>query len=121
DRQYVVDLTPKFYGGMSNTFSYRNWNLDVFFQLSKKQAYKLYRYGLVPGSMYNQPISVLSNWQNGGMDADMQRFSTGNNAETFVSYSRFSSSTGTIADGSFIRLKTLALSYSLKLNNNNYK
>ena len=121
DRQYITDLAPKFYGGVSNTLTYKQWNLDVFFQFSKKNGYNLYRYGLVPGSMYNQPTTVLDNWEMSGTEADMQRFSSGNNAAAYVAYSRFSSSTGTVSDASFIRLKTLALSYTLKLNNTQCK
>src|SRR5690606_41543568 len=40
DRQYVADLTPKMYGGFSNTMSYKKWHLDFLFQFVKKQGFK---------------------------------------------------------------------------------
>src|SRR5699024_6957162 len=39
DKQWIEDFAPKVYGGIQNTFSYRNLSLKVFFQFKKQQAY----------------------------------------------------------------------------------
>ncbi|MBB4120010.1 TonB-linked SusC/RagA family outer membrane protein [Mesonia hippocampi] len=119
DRQYIADLTPKFFGGFSNSLSYKNWAMDVFFQFVKKDGYNQYRTSEPPGTMTNQPVSVLGRWQKPGDQAEMQRFTTGANSEAFLAHSQFSQSNAAISDASFIRLKSLALSYTLPLNKSN--
>lgn len=119
DRQYIADLTPHFFGGFSNDLSYKNWALDIFFQFVKKDGYNQYRTSEPPGSMTNQLTSVLDRWQTLGNRAEMQRFTTGANYETYLAYSQFRQSNGAVSDASFIRLKTLALSYKLPLDKSN--
>lgn len=113
DRQYIADLTPKFFGGFSNSLSYKNWGLDIFFQFVKKDGYNHYRTSEPAGTMTNQPVSVLDRWQAPGDNAGMQRFTTGADYEAFLAYSQFSQSSGAVSDASFIRLKSMALSYTL--------
>lgn len=117
DRQYIADLSPKFYGGISNSFQYKNWGLNLHFQFVKKDAVNQYYYGLQPGTMYNQSTAVLDRWQTPGDNAFMQQFSTGNNFDSYLAFSQFSESSGAISDASFIRLKNLELAYSLPLAN----
>src|SRR5690606_31418333 len=81
DQQYIADLTPKFYGGISNTLNYKNWNLDVLFQFVKKRAINEYYGGPIAGTMQNQPISVIDHWQEPGDHSTMQQYTTGANSE----------------------------------------
>ena len=117
DRQYIADLSTKFYGGISNSFQYKNWGLNLHFQFVKKDAVNQYYYGLQPGTMYNQSTAVLDRWQTPGDNAFMQQFSTGNNFNSYLAFSQFGESSGAISDASFIRLKNLELAYSLPLAN----
>ncbi len=117
DRQYIADLSPQFYGGLSNSLQYKNWDLNFHFQFVKKDAVNQYYYGLQPGTMYNQSTDVLDRWQEPGDNAFMQQFSTGNNFDSYLAFSQFSESSGAISDASFIRLKNLELAYSLPLEN----
>ena len=119
DRQYIADLTPKFYGGFSNTLSYKNWNLDVFFQFVKKKGYNQFFASNPPGMMYNQPVEALDRWQQTGDNASMQQFTTGGNYDAYLAYFQFSQSSGAVSDASFIRLKSMALSYTLPLDKSN--
>lgn len=113
DRQYIADLTPKFYGGISNTLSYKNWALDVFFQFVNKKGFNEFYGSLPAGTMFNQPVSILDRWQTPGDQATMQQFTTGTNPEAFLAYSQFSQSSAAVSDASFVRLKSMALSYTL--------
>lgn len=115
DRQYIADLTPKFYGGISNSLKYKNWGLDFLFQFVKKDGYNQFSYSSLPGTMQNQPNAVLDRWQEQGDNAFMQQFSTGANFQAFLAYSQFGQSNATVSDASFVRLKSLELSYSLPL------
>ncbi|MDC8000111.1 SusC/RagA family TonB-linked outer membrane protein [Aequorivita todarodis] len=115
DREYVADLTPKYFGGFSNFLSYKNWELDIFFQFVKKKGYNQYRATEPVGTMANQSVSVLDRWQQPGDVANMQRFTTGADPDAYTAYYKFIQSNGIISDASFIRLKSLALAYTLSL------
>ncbi|WP_417873815.1 SusC/RagA family TonB-linked outer membrane protein [Xanthomarina gelatinilytica] len=119
DRQYIADLSPKFYGGFSNSLQYKNWGLDFHFQFVKKKAHNQYYYGLQPGNMFNQTTDVLDHWQQPGDNAPMQQYGTGANYDSFLAFSNFSESNATISDASFVRLKSADLSYALPLENTN--
>lgn len=118
DRQYNADLTPKYYGSIANTITYKNWSLDFMFQFVKKKAFNEYFGTSLPGMMINQPVGVLDHWQNPGDETFMQGYST-QNFDAFIAYSRFSTSNGSVSDGSFARLKSLSISYKVPLSNEN--
>lgn len=117
DRNYYVDLSPKFYGSIANSIHYKNWNLDILFQFVKKKGLNAFYLTEPPGIMQNQPVGVLDRWQQPGDQASMQAYTTGWNYDAYVAYSQFTSSSGIVSDASFIRLKTLSLSYRLPLKN----
>lgn len=112
DRQYIADLSPKFYGGISNSLKYKNWGLDFHFQFVKKKAHNQYYYGLQPGTMFNQTTDILDHWQQPGDNAPMQQYGTDNDYDTYLAFSNFSQSNGAISDASFVRLKSAEISYS---------
>tara|TARA_R110000851_G_scaffold3114_3_gene12682 strand:+ start:59350 stop:62343 length:2994 start_codon:yes stop_codon:yes gene_type:complete len=115
DRQYIADLTPKLYGGLSNSIQYKNWGLDLLFQFVKKEGYNQFNTNIAPGTMFNQPIGVLNHWQQTGDTGDIQQFTTGANSGALLAYSQFSQSSGAVSDASFIRLKSLHLSYKVPI------
>lgn len=121
DRQYIADLTPKFHGGFTNTLRYKSWNLDVFFQFVNKKGYNGFYGTSSPGTLFNQPVSVLDRWQALGDQSMMQQFTTGTNSAAALAYSQFTQSNGIISDASFVRLKSMALSYTLPLDKSDNK
>lgn len=115
DKQHVADLTPKFFGGLSNTLQYKNWSLDFHFQFMKRKGYNQYQFTDPPGIMLNHFASVMDRWQEPGDEAPMQRFTTGADYDAYLAYSRFTQSNGIISDASFIRLRSVQIAYNLKL------
>jgi TonB-linked SusC/RagA family outer membrane protein len=113
DRKFIADLSPKFFGNISNSLRYRNWNLDILFQFMKKQGLNEYYNTEPPGTMFNQPVGVLDRWQAQGDHASMQAFTSGWNGSAYEAYYRFAVSDAVISDASFIRLKSFSLSYKL--------
>jgi TonB-dependent starch-binding outer membrane protein SusC len=125
DATQSVSLVPKFYGGLSNTFYYKNFSLTCFLEFKKQLGYN-YLFSLYGGSLtapgaqgYNQPAELLKLhvWQKPGDIADLPMFSTGGgpniNASDFANNrGAFTYSTGGISDASYIRLKTLSLAYN---------
>jgi len=113
DRSVVADLTPKYFGGLQNQLSYKNWQLDFLFQFVKQKNLG-YRPS-VPGDFVNQLSSVNDVWRQSGDQSAVQPFTTGVNGDVVNGYFQYSDSDAAITDASFIRLKNIALSYELPL------
>lgn len=108
DRYIAMDITPKYSGGISNQFSYKGFMLSLFFNF-KKQMGQL-PYTATGGKMGNMPLDVFeSHWQKPGDQTIYPRFST----QGTLSDTRFTISDGSYTDASFMRLTSLAFSYSL--------
>lgn len=118
---WVKDLTvyrspfPKFYGGIQNSISYKNIQLDLLFQfVSQTGRNIIFNNGesITPGQFYpgasNQPVTVSARWQKPGDITSIQRYGTNG-------YTIFNAlnSDAVFADASYIRLKNLSISWRL--------
>ncbi len=112
DNHVVRNLNPAFFGGLQNTISYKGFDVNFLFQF-KKQLGKSYVVTGLPGSLTSLPTSYLNRWQKPGDATQIQRLTTGGNSAALNAYVNYLSSTASISDASFIRLKTMALSYQL--------
>ncbi len=103
---YVVmgNTDPKFYGGLQNSFSYKNFSLDFLFSFVKKDGYNIYNSytSYVPGMANNLVADVLNK---------PFRYTTLGNSAAAMAYNRYKTSDATFGDASFIRLKNLSFSY----------
>ncbi len=121
DRQFVGNPLPKFYGGFTNNFSYKNIDLTVFFQYS--YGNDIYNIGAEGTGGYGNMGAIASGsspatnmfkeyyhqrWTPENKDAKYPR-AVGGSQGTFNTQrsSRY------LEDGSFLRLKTLTLGYNL--------
>jgi TonB-linked SusC/RagA family outer membrane protein len=114
DATVTLDLTPKFYGGFQNTFSYKNFQLDFLLQFVKKPYAKDFLYNYLVGlvgtfSGGNQPVTVLDRWQKPGDVALIQRFSQ--NSSTLIASANARQSNFLYESASYIKLKNLSISY----------
>lgn len=114
--RYVEIYTdPKFYGGLSNTFTYKNFSVDVLLQFMKRFGYgplSNYVY-FAGGRVTNFPMAFLDRWRKPGDVANIQKV-IGNYEEEYVQSSQFlEGSNYALQDVSFVRLKNLSVSYSL--------
>jgi TonB-linked SusC/RagA family outer membrane protein len=100
---------PKHTGGLNNTFTYKNFDLNVFFQWSYGNDIQNINRLVFEGNAFNRPyLNQLSSY------AD--RWTPENtSSDNFRSNGFFGGgySSRTIEDGSYLRLKTLALGYTL--------
>jgi len=107
DRTIIGDPNPKFTYGMTNNFSYFGFTLNVFFQGSYgNDIYNVSR--METEGMYdakNQSVAVLDRWERPGMVTYMPRAT--------IEKTNLLSSTRFVEDGSYLRLKTLTLSYNI--------
>lgn len=114
DRTVLVNTAPKLYGGFSNTFKYKSFELSFLVQFVK-QVGRNYLFGIYPGSFYNEPTWILNRWQKPGDKASIQRYNT-----DFSIYDQFdngvSYSDGGYSDASFLRLKNISFSWQIPKN-----
>lgn len=106
DRTIIGDPNPKFSYGMTNNFSYKGFNLNVFFQGTYgNDIYNVSR--METEGMYdakNQSVAVLDRWERPGMITYLPRATQ--EKLNLLTSTRF------VEDGSYLRLKTLTLSYN---------
>jgi TonB-linked SusC/RagA family outer membrane protein len=98
------------YGGITNEIQYKGFELSFLFQFSKRNGTRYFA-PLPPGRLVNQPTSVLNSWRQVGDVAGVQKFST--SQEALVSFVNLIESNYSIVDATFLRLKTVSLSYRL--------
>jgi TonB-dependent starch-binding outer membrane protein SusC len=113
DREFVVNTEQRFFGGIENSFKYRQFRFNFFVQFVKQPYATNYLWNFqMPGTMNNQPTFVLNRWQSPGTIADIQKYSVSNTNNT-TAYSYLMNSDRGYSDASFVRLKNISLSYSL--------
>lgn len=113
DNQIIKDLNPSYYGGISNTFTYGRFNLDILFNFTKQLGMDYVATTHIPGTMNNQSRDVLHRWQNAGDQTDVQKYTSGLNYNGTLAFSNYAQSDAAIIDASYLRLKTLSLTYTL--------
>jgi hypothetical protein len=117
----LVNIDPKVFGGLQNSFRYKGFELDVLFQFVKQTTSSNYLIGNQPGRfrsstngglLGNQPIYVLKRWQKPGDISSIQKFS----AMFSLPFIYANISDLTASDASYIRLKNLSFSWQLPEN-----
>lgn len=120
-RKPMGDALPDFYGGLTNTFTYKNWKLDTFFTFSSgNQLYngtKALLYTYTSSDSYNLSTDILDYWLIAGHRTDIPKL---NNASIVTNgfgggasdYTAGRDSDRFLEDASYIRLKNIKLSYN---------
>jgi TonB-linked SusC/RagA family outer membrane protein len=102
DRTYIGDPNPDFTFGMTNTFSYKGFNLSIFIQGSYGNdiynASKMEMMGMYDGK--NQITDVLRRWRIPGQITDVPKAGFDMKNSTYF-----------VEDGSYLRVKDITLSY----------
>lgn len=111
DKHWIEDLSPKYYGGLGNTFIYKNLTLDCFFQFKRQKGYNNLYYGASVGFIENKPVSFLNHWQKPGDDQPIQRANFGRFPGVGIAAQNQSQSNAAVSDASFIRLRNIMFNY----------
>jgi TonB-dependent starch-binding outer membrane protein SusC len=111
DQKVIGNPNPDFFGGISNTFSYKGFDLNVFMDFAEgNEVYNAQRALLESMSNYdNQSASIDHRWYNPGDITKLPRALHGDP----VGNTRFSSRW--IEDGSYLRFKAITLGYNFPL------
>lgn len=108
DVVYLGNSNPKFTGGFGPNFTYKNWRLTSFFSFrtgvevvngTKMNTTKMYNYD-------NQSTAVLRRWRQEGDITDIPRGIIGG-GYNWLGSDRY------VEDASFLRFRTITLSYAL--------
>lgn len=108
DRTVIGDGNPDFVYGLTNTFSWKNFDLNVFFQGSQGNdifnATRIDLEGMFDSK--NQSTAVLRRWTPDNRDTDIPRAIGGGKVDNVRNSTRF------VEDGSYLRLKAITLQYN---------
>ncbi|QMU29693.1 SusC/RagA family TonB-linked outer membrane protein [Adhaeribacter radiodurans] len=112
DRQLLGNLIPKFYGGFTNNFSYKGFDVNVLFTYQYgNSVFNFNKYILEGGGTRDASRSILKSqldrWQKPGDKTNTPRVTSVGNNYNIEQNSRY------LEDGSFIRLKSISLGYTL--------
>jgi hypothetical protein len=110
DRTFVYNFGRKYYGGINNTIAFKGIELSFLLQFINQRSQNFAP--VLPGQGANQSVDVLNRWQNSGDVTSTQRFSQVYFGPPQDSYFLFANSNGSIANSSFLRMKTLSLAYT---------
>ena len=111
--QIVGSATPKLFGGMRNTFSYKNFQLSAFLAfVSGNDVYNSTRELMDNDGAYNtynmmELDNGWSRWEKPGDIATHPKYALKNKSNSQKPSSRF------LEDGSYLRLRNVNLSYAL--------
>ncbi len=109
DKVVIGDPNPDIYGNIFATINYKNLTLTMGWNYSLgNDVYNYQRSILNSGSpFYNQQVAEVAHWRYEGQQSDLPRLAYGDP----MGNNRFSDRW--IEDGSYLRLKTLNLSYKV--------
>lgn len=110
--QIAINTSPKYYGGIKNTITWKDFQLDVLLQFVKQIG--LNENALQTnniGNGYNNYVGVLDRWQKPGDVTNIPRAGLTGNYTTYYTY--YINSTAMYSDASFMRVKNVSLAYSL--------
>jgi TonB-linked SusC/RagA family outer membrane protein len=108
DRVQIGDASPQFFGGWNNTFNYRNWivTLNLQYQTGNDIINATRQYMERMTVSHNQSQSVLARWRRQGDVTEIPRAQPDNSWNA-------AASTRWVEDGSYLRLKTVSLTYTV--------
>ncbi|WP_077400691.1 SusC/RagA family TonB-linked outer membrane protein [Cellulophaga omnivescoria] len=121
-RKPMGDALPDFYGGLTNSFSYKNWKLDAFFTFSSgNQLYngtKALLYTYTTDKAHNLSKDILDYWLITGHRTTIPKLNNSSIVSNgfgsgAVDYTAGRDSDRFLEDASYIRLKNIKVSYSL--------
>lgn len=111
DIVYLGDANPNLFGGLSNRVTYKNWSANIFFNyMFGNDILNWTKYG---GELLKKPTnyttSVMKRWREPGDITEIPRAVNG----SISSYNNELGGDRYVEDGSFVRLQSLSLTYTV--------
>lgn len=112
NRRIVGSAAPKYFGGLTNTFKYKGFDVSalIYFNQGNKITDQTLAMINADGArgLFNQSVDLLDRWQKPGDVTDVPKAMYGASSATYAPMS-----TRYVYDGSFIRLRNLNIGYTL--------
>jgi TonB-linked SusC/RagA family outer membrane protein len=119
DYKVIGNLDPVYHGGFQLNLQYRRLSFSVVGEFRKQLVanylYRTYLNGFFPGTMVNQSDLVLDHWQQKGDIARYPKYSTKPTGLVYAPKPDILSSSEAYSDGSFLKCRNVAVSYTLDL------
>jgi len=109
DKTVIGSSMPEHFGGLRNTFNYKQWSLSIFMQyVAGNEIYNYVRFENESMSgLENQSANVLNRWQHQGQITNVPRARWADPQGNSAFSSRW------IEDGSYLKLREISLNYTL--------
>ncbi|RXK85706.1 SusC/RagA family TonB-linked outer membrane protein [Filimonas effusa] len=114
DNKFILgNSDPRFFGGLRNTLTWKKLQVDIFLEFRKQWGPNFFNsLDGTPGGIRNMPVELLDSWTKPGDKTRYQKLTqTYVGAGQTMSYLKMSDFS--YSDASYIRFKTLGLSYTL--------
>lgn len=117
DKQVIGNPNPDFTGGVTTGLTYKRFTLNALFTFTQgNDLYNYTRRQVESAYGYqNQSLAVVNRWRGDGQVTNMPRASFGDPSGNTTFSDRW------IEDGSYIRLRTLSVSYDVPLKYKGFK
>jgi TonB-dependent starch-binding outer membrane protein SusC len=113
DGVVIGPTLPTYYGGFDNTFTYKGFDLGIFFQYSGGNSiYNGTKAGLRDQRFWNNHLDVLNRWTPENTGGSIPRIVLGDNISNGSSFPISEN----VEKGDFIRLRNIMLGYNFKQN-----
>ncbi len=110
-RKIYRSAFPIFTAGITNTVTYKSFQLDFVLQIVKQYGVDLKQGNLPGASPSNQPSWILDRWQKLGDNASIQKFSVTYPGVVGTAYNSYSNSDAGYGDASFVRLSNMTIGW----------
>ena len=109
DQEIIGTAQPKFYGGITNTLSFKNFDFSAFLQYNVGNKIYNSAAGNTQGmsTTYGQDVAVLNRWTPTNTNTNVPRAVYGDPNVNTRNSDRF------LEDGSYARFKSVTLGYTL--------
>lgn len=117
DKQVIGNPNPDFFGAITSKLAYKNYSLEALFTFTEgNDIYNYTRNQLEAGSGYNnQTGAIVNRWKTNGDVTNIPKATWGDP----MGNSRFSDRW--IEDGSYLRFRTVTLSYNVPFKQGSFK
>ncbi|WPV64118.1 SusC/RagA family TonB-linked outer membrane protein [Chitinophaga sp. LS1] len=106
----ISNKDPRYYAGITNDLTYRQFSLSCFLQYVRQQGKTFVN---APGGQGNETIAALSRWQHYGDQTNVQRASATPGNEAYDLSANLTLSNAAYMDASYLRLRNISVSYEL--------
>jgi TonB-linked SusC/RagA family outer membrane protein len=112
DRTQFIDLAPKYYGSITNTFRYKNLSLGFTFIFTNQMGLNYLGSQIINAGLFDQNTitASLARWQKPGDVTNVPKVTE--NINGFLEQQNFTQSTGAYSDASYVRLQNLNINYN---------